>query len=139
MKSPAIPPGLEKSIGELVSRFDDAWNQRDVEALAALFVEEADFQFYHGILVWGRERIKKFYRDKVFPYLEQGLNHITRKYQVREITGDVLLGNGRVDLVIVEDGEEREVQKRLKATTVVVGEGEDWKFAAVRVMVPVKE
>lgn len=130
---------MEQITTDLVSRFDAAWNQRDPDALASFFVEEADFQTYHGILLRGRERIRRFYRDKVFPYLEEGLAHITRKYQVREINDDVLIGDGRVDLVMMEDGEEREVQKRLKVTTVVVREGEDWRFSAVRVMVPVKE
>ena len=139
MKSNPLAPGLEEASAELVSRFDAAWNNRDPEALASFFTEDADFQFYYGILVRGREKIKRYYRDKVFPYLEENLIHITRKYKVREISDGVVIGDGRVDLVIVENGEEKEIQKRLKVTTVVVREGREWKYAAVRVMVPVKD
>jgi hypothetical protein len=41
--------------------------------------------------------------------------------------------------VILEEGEEKEVQKQLRVTSVVVREGEILKFAAVRVMEPVKD
>jgi uncharacterized protein (TIGR02246 family) len=130
---------IEDLSAELVSRFDAAWNERDADGLAALFSEDADFQFYYGHLVRGREKIRKYYQDKVFPYLEEGLRHVTRKYQVRVLTEGAILGTGRVDLVEV-DGEGREVrvQRRVRVTTVVVREGDEWKFAAVRVMVPVK-
>jgi len=50
-----------------------------------------------------------------------------------------LISDGRVDLVIVEEGEEKEVRKRLRVTTVVIQEGESLKFAAVRVMEPIKD
>ena len=139
MISKPISTDLEKASAALVSRFDTAWNERDSEALADLFHEESDFQFYHGIIVCGGERIKRFYRDKVFPYLESGLTHVTRKYQVREIRDGVLIGDGRVDLVVMEDGGEKEIKKRLKVTTVVVRDNEGWKFSAVRVMEPVKD
>jgi len=79
MKPNPISPIIEKETAELVSRFDAAWNNRDWGAMADMFTEDADFQFYHGILVRGWERIVRFYRDKVFPYLEEGLAHITRK------------------------------------------------------------
>jgi uncharacterized protein (TIGR02246 family) len=133
----SIPDQKERE--ELISKFDSAWNTRDADALADLFTEDADFQFYHGILVGGKERLRKFYRDKVFPYLEEGLTHVTRKYKVREITDGVVIGDARVDLVIMEEGEEKEIQKRLKVTSVVVREEEDWKYSAVRVMEPVKD
>jgi uncharacterized protein (TIGR02246 family) len=140
MNSVNIQDNLEEISAALVSKFDTAWNNRDPEALAAFFTEEADFQFYYGHLVRGRERIKKYFANKVFPYLPKGLRHITRSYKVRVLTDEVVIGDGRVDLVIVnEEGQEIRVQRRLKVTTVILKDDQGWRFSAVRMMVPVKD
>jgi hypothetical protein len=56
------------------------------------------------------------------------------------LTDEVVIGDGRVDLVIVnEEGEEIQVQRRLKVTTVVLKDDQGWRFSAVRMMVPVKD
>ena len=131
---------IENFSTELISLFDAAWNGRDAKALAVLFTEDADFQFYYGHLVRGRERIKKYFRDKVFPYLTEGLRHVTRTYKVRTLTDEVVIGDGRVDLVeFNEEGEKIAVQHRLKVTTVVITDEGGWLFSAVRIMVPVKD
>jgi len=134
------PSEIEKISAALISRFDTAWNGRDAEALAELFTDEADFQFYYGHLARGRDKIRRYYATKVFPYLAENLRHITRSSKTRVLAEGALIGDGRVDLVEVDEkGSELKVQRRLKVTTVVVQAGGDWKFAAVRMMVPVKE
>jgi len=140
MRSIPIHPDLEKKAADLVARFDTAWNSRDSDALASFFTEDADFQFYYGILVRGQEKIEKYFHDKVFPYLTPGLMHVTRKYKLRQVTDEVIIGDGRVDLVVMDDdGEELRVERRLKVTTVVVMDSGVWKYSAVRLMVPVKD
>lgn len=140
MKKEIPPQTIKELSSELVSKVDTAWNERDPDALAALFTEDADLQFYYGHMVRSRERIKKYYRDKVFPYLSEGLRHVTRSYKVRALTDEVVIGDGRVDLVVFnEEGEEIAVQRRLKVTTVGVKDEGGWRFSAVRIMVPVKD
>jgi uncharacterized protein (TIGR02246 family) len=140
MKKDQLLPEIERVSAEIVKRFDAAWNGRDAKALGEMFTEDADFQFYYGLLVRGRERIQKYYAEKVFPYLPEKLRHFTRSSKVRAVAEGVLIGDGKVDLVEVDDqGAEIAVQRRVKVTTVVVKEGGQWKFAAARVMVPVKE
>ena len=140
MKGKEQPIEINRMAEALVGAFDKAWNDRDHEALEAFFTEDADFQFYYGLLVRGRERIKKYYRDKVFPYLPKGLRHITRSYKIRVLTDEVLIADGRVDLVEVnEEGEEIQVQRRLKVTTVSLKDEGVLQFSAVRLMVPVKD
>ena len=91
-------------------------------------------------MVRGREKIKKYYRDKVFPYLAEGLKHVTKSPKVRVISDTVLIGDGRVDLVNENMKDpEKAVQGRLKVTTVVVNTDGGLKFSAVRVMKPVKD
>lgn len=140
LKHKAIPKEIEEMAVELIKKFDDAWNTRNDKDLADLFHEEADFQFHYGHLVRGRERVQKYYRDKVFPYLPEGLRHVTRSYKVRILTDDVVIGDGRVDLVDEsEEDPDKKVHKRFKVTTVVQKGDEGWRFSAVRVMVPVKD
>jgi uncharacterized protein (TIGR02246 family) len=140
MKSKGIDPKFKEAGRLLVEAFDRAWNERDPEVLASMFTEEADFQFYYGLMVRGREKIKRYYREKVFPYLPKGLRHVTRSSKARQITDTVIIGDARVDLVdIQEENPGKAVQQRLKVTTVVVKEDGEWMFSAVRVMCPVKD
>ena len=140
MKPEKLSQEIEDMSKEIVSKFDDAWNTRDPDALAKLLQEEADFQFYYGHLVRGRERIKRYYTEKVFPYLPEGLKHVTRSYRVRKITDSVLIGDGRVDLGDENEKDpEKRVQRRLKVTTGVLKGEEGWRFSAARIMVPVKD
>ena len=140
MKPEKLSQELEDLSAEIISKFETAWNNRDADSLAALFHSEADFQFYYGIMVRGRERIKRYYTEKVFPYLPKGLRHLTRSYKLRLLTDGVVIGDGRVDLVDENEKDpEKRVQHRLRVTTVVVKDEEEWRFSAVRMMVPVKD
>ena len=140
MKPEKLTQEIEQISKEIVSKFDDAWNGRDADAMADLLHSEADFQLYYGLMVRGRERIKKYYAEKIFPYLPEGLRHVTRSYKVRLLTEGVAIGDGRVDLVDEnEEDPEKRVHRRLKVTTVVLKGEEGWRFSAVRIMVPVKD
>jgi uncharacterized protein (TIGR02246 family) len=140
MKTDVIDQSLLDESQYLVKELDRAWNERDPEGLAALFHEGADFQFYYGLMVRGRARIERFYREKVFPYLAEGMRHVTRSFKLRQIAEGVVIGDGRVDLVDIQEPDPAlAVQRRVKVTAVVVkGEG-GWRFSAVRIMVPVKD
>ena len=130
---------LDSRSEKLVEDFDQAWNARNPEALAALFTEDADFQFYYGHMVRGRERIMRYYQEKVFPYLPQNMRHLTRSYKTRELADDILISDGKVDLTLVdENGELIEVKRCIRVTTVAQIEKNELKFSAVRIMIPVK-
>ena len=140
MKKDGVDQSLLDESKQLVEQFDRAWNERDPEALAALFHKKADIQFYHGIMVRGRERIKRFYRDKVFPYLPEGMQHVTRSFKLRHIAEGVVIGDGRVDLVDLQQSDPQlAIHRRVKVTGVVVKDDQGRRFAAVRIMVPVKD
>ena len=137
MKIQSDNPDLNKACQKLVEDFDRAWNERDAESLAELFSEDADFQFHNGLLVRSRKRIKRFYTEKVFPTLPEGMKHISHSARVRFVTDGVLIGDGRVELVDESESDpDKRVQQRLKVTTVLVKKGDRWRFTAVRVMVP---
>jgi uncharacterized protein (TIGR02246 family) len=50
---------VERLSPRLVSDLDAAWNARDADALASLFHEDADFQFYSGLMLRGRRLIQR--------------------------------------------------------------------------------
>ena len=55
-------PGLREQLLALAKKFEDAWNNNDAVALAALFTEDAVLIEESGP-VYGREAIEKHYRD----------------------------------------------------------------------------
>jgi uncharacterized protein (TIGR02246 family) len=125
---------------KLADRFDTAWNSRDPEALGKLFQKEADFQFYNGLILRGRKRILKYYREKVFPDLPEGWRHVTKSIKSRYLTDTVAIGDGKVVLVDEnESDEDIRIKRRIKVTSVAVKEDGDWRFTAVRLMIPVED
>jgi uncharacterized protein (TIGR02246 family) len=48
-------------IDKLVSQFEDAWNQHDAHAFAAVFTEDADFTNVIGMSAHGRKAIEDFH------------------------------------------------------------------------------
>ena len=55
-------PQLRQALLALAKKFEDAWNNNDAAALAALFTEDAVLVNDTGP-VYGREAIKKYYTD----------------------------------------------------------------------------
>ncbi|HWO20590.1 MAG TPA: SgcJ/EcaC family oxidoreductase [Kofleriaceae bacterium] len=58
----AVPlePAVQKAFGEQVAAaFADAWNRHDMNALAALMAEDADFVNIFGTWMHGREEIRQ--------------------------------------------------------------------------------
>jgi hypothetical protein len=55
-------PKLRKLVLDLAKNFEDAWNNNDASALAALFTEDAVLVNDSGPVI-GREAIKKYYTD----------------------------------------------------------------------------
>ena len=58
----APDPQLRQQLLELAKKFENAWNNNDASALAALFTEDAVLVEESGV-VSGRENIKKHYTD----------------------------------------------------------------------------
>lgn len=68
-------PQLRQNLLELAKKFEDAWDDNDATALAALFTEDAVLVNDSGP-VSGREAIKKYYTD-LFQNVHFSNNHTT--------------------------------------------------------------
>jgi uncharacterized protein (TIGR02246 family) len=128
---------VEKISPQLISDFDAAWNARDAEALASLFHEDADFQFYNGLMLRGRRLIQRVYASSIFPSLPEGLRHKTEPERIRLLSETVALGDARVAILDAnEDDAQKRVQRVISATIVLTKGDECWAISAVRLMVP---
>jgi uncharacterized protein (TIGR02246 family) len=128
---------VEELSPQLISAFDAAWNARDAEALASLFHEDADFQFYNGLMLRGRRLIHRVYARSIFPSLPEGLRHRSEPARIRLVSETVALGDAKVELLDVnEEDEQKRVQLRIAATIVLAKDGGRWAISAVRLMVP---
>lgn len=137
MNDQKLNPDLKAAAGKLVADFDRAWNERDADALAELFTEGADFLFYNGLMLRGRDRIWKYYKEEVFQRLPEGWIHTTRSFKIRPLSETVILGDGEANLVDEnEQGPDKRIKRTITVTTIAVKEGEDWRFTAVRLMMP---
>jgi uncharacterized protein (TIGR02246 family) len=128
---------LDEVSSRLTSDFDAAWNARDAEALASLFHEHADFQFYNGLVLRGRRLIQRVYASSIFPSLPEGLRHKTEPERIRLLSETVALGDAKVAIFDAsEDDEQKRVQRMISATIVMTKGGGRWAISAVRLMVP---
>jgi uncharacterized protein (TIGR02246 family) len=88
-----------KAFIQLAKDLDEAWNARDAKALANLFTEDADFQFWTGQCVSGRNQIEKYYTSQVFPPMPENFRHSAVIERHRYIKSDVVIGDGYDDIV----------------------------------------
>ncbi|SOD64313.1 conserved hypothetical protein [Streptomyces zhaozhouensis] len=75
--------GHEREIAEVVSRYEDAFNQNDAGAMNALFTPDTIFVNFGGNLVFGAENL---YRAQSFVFAEEGpLADISVSYTIESI------------------------------------------------------
>lgn len=122
------------AIRSLGVELDDAWNSRDADTLAGLFCHDADFRNAAGLMLRGREEIRRHYTAEVFPTLPVGLLHETIPAHIRFVTPDVAVGDGEVRL-FEEDSEAVEYPPLL-VSSVLVKEEDRWLISAVRLAKP---
>jgi len=124
----------QKAFMQLAKDFDVAWNTRDAKALAGLFTEDGDFQFWTGQCVEGRDLIEKYYATQVFPPMPEDFRHSAVIERHRFIKPDVVIGDGYADIVGTMGTQS--FKRHLLFTSVSVKQDGQWKLSAVRLMIP---
>jgi uncharacterized protein (TIGR02246 family) len=121
----------KRAVLQIPIDLDRAWNRRDPEAYAALFDEDADFRFHDGLWIQGRNAIKAFWGERVFPGSSAGMRHIVTSNRLRFITEDVAIGEGVVRIVD-RSGEQEVVHLDTQGTLLAVKRAGQWLISAVR-------
>ena len=123
-----------KAFIQLGQDFDAAWNARDAKALASLFTEDGDFQFWTGQCVAGADQIEKYYTAQVFPSMPENFNHNAVIERHRYIQPDVVIGDGYADIVGTMGTQP--FKRHLLFTSISVKQDGRWKLSAIRLMIP---
>jgi uncharacterized protein (TIGR02246 family) len=124
------------AIKQLSLELDSAWNRHDAVAFSALFFDDADFQYWDGVLLMDRKEIEQYYRTNVFKNTPADMRHKGTLQRIRFIKKDVVIGDGT--LVIFQKGAAENEKPALSALFTSVARKKDgkWQIAAVRLMFP---
>jgi uncharacterized protein (TIGR02246 family) len=123
-------------IKQLSLELDSAWNSHDAVAFSKLFLDDADFQYWDGVLLKDRKEIENYYSTKVFKNTPADMRHKGTLQRIRFIKKDVAIGDGT--LVIYRKGAPENEKPALSAlfTSIARKKNGKWQIAAVRLMFP---
>lgn len=124
------------AIKQLALDLDAAWNKYDAVAFSALFLDDADFQYWDGVVLKNRKEIEQYYSTKVFKNMQPGMQHTSSLQRIRFVKKNVVIGDGT--LVITREGAPENEKPGLSAlfTSIAQKKNGQWKIAAVRLMFP---
>jgi uncharacterized protein (TIGR02246 family) len=89
-----VPSADIAAIRRVNADLDRAWNRRGAAALAALFLEDADYQWPTGELLAGRSRIEEHFGTVVFRQMPADFRHVTETRRLRFLGPDIVIGDG---------------------------------------------
>uniref|UniRef100_Q01V51 Alpha/beta hydrolase fold-3 domain protein n=1 Tax=Solibacter usitatus (strain Ellin6076) TaxID=234267 RepID=Q01V51_SOLUE len=118
----------EAAIREIVARYVDARDQKDPQATAALFTEDADQLVSSGEWRRGREALVK--GAMASSEASGGKRTITVE-TVRFLSADVAIADGRYEIA-------GPTPRRMWASLIMKRTAEGWRIAAIRNMLPAK-
>ena len=107
----ALPPEVRQKIEAIETKFQEAYNNRDVTAIAALYTENAVEVWNRGRTSFGLEAIRKMFADEFAKNPGKMVNTIV---QVNQISGDSIwetmdtsvgLMDGHAARILVRDGD----------------------------------
>jgi uncharacterized protein (TIGR02246 family) len=127
----ALDAGDEQTLLALAAHSDELWNQRDAEALSALFAADADLAIGDRTRVASRDAIRTYFTES-FSQMTPDLRHVMQVRAMRETTPGVVLADGDVRIERLHADGSREVLRRFTTTSLVVRDGDGWRFMAVR-------
>jgi uncharacterized protein (TIGR02246 family) len=119
----------EAPIREIVSKYVDARERNDSKAVEALFTSDADQLVSSGEWRKGRDAVV---RGAMASSRNTGGKRTITVEQVRFLTPDIALADGRYELTGLSSGTNRSMW----ATLVVKKTDKGWRIAAIRNMLP---
>jgi uncharacterized protein (TIGR02246 family) len=127
------------AVKQLAHDLDAAWNKYDAVAFSALFLDDADFQYWDGVVLKNRKEIEQYYDTKVFKNMQPGMHHTSTLQRIRFVKKDIVIGDG--NLVITREGASENEKPALSAlfTSVAQKINGQWHIAAIRLMFPAEK
>jgi uncharacterized protein (TIGR02246 family) len=125
----STPGNDEAPIREIVGKYVDARERNDPKAVEALFTSDADQLVSSGEWRKGRDAVV---RGAMASSRSTGGKRTITVEQVRFMTPDVAIADGRYDLTGLSGGTNRSMW----ATLIVKKTSNGWRIAAIRNMLP---
>jgi uncharacterized protein (TIGR02246 family) len=120
----AVDPEIAEQIRALATKYDEAFNQNDAAAVAALITEGAVWTTPHGKLS-GRQAIQKDYADRAF--LRYHCNNVSTKCDQVNKFGDDVEATGTWSCTFQDDfGHIKHVKGHF--TWIIVHEVDNWQI-----------
>jgi uncharacterized protein (TIGR02246 family) len=120
-----VDPEIAEQVRALATKYDEAFNQNDAAAIAALITEDAVWMTPHGTLS-GRQAVQNYYAD--YSFSRYHCNNVSTKCdQVNKFGADVD-AIGTWSCTFQWSGETRHVKGNF--TWIIVREGDNWHIRA---------
>ena len=129
----SISDADQQAVFQLTVALDKNWNQRDAQAFADLFEEDADFRFFSEAWLKGKDEIQAFWSGEVFPGLPETMRHVIQIERVRFVAENIAIGDGTLRFVNVIEGQEQ-VHAERQGTLIAVKKDGRWCISAVRLV-----
>jgi len=133
VSDPSITEMDQQAVFQLTKELDKRWNQRDPSAFANLFEEDADFRFYKGAWVKGKDAIKTFWGGEVFPGMPASVKHLILVKRVRFVSPELAIGDGVLRFIDLSEGQEQ-IQAEREGTLIAIIKNGRWCISAVRLV-----
>ena len=123
------------AIQQISANLDETWNNHDALAFSKLFLEDADFQWHTGDLLKNRKQIEQYFSES-FKQIPPEYRHRTTIKRLRFIGPDIAIGDGTI--VVVREGATENEKPYLNVLFTCIGKKTDdnWRLAAVRLIIP---
>jgi uncharacterized protein (TIGR02246 family) len=123
----------EEAVKMVATQWQDAWNGGDMDALGALYAEDADYVDLFGRTFKGREQIQANFSE-VHSTAYEGAKISIETTSVQFIEPDVAVSDSVWEMTGLPEG--TEAPSKGQSTAVVVKKDGDWKIVAHRARVP---
>jgi uncharacterized protein (TIGR02246 family) len=124
--------GDEEAVRALADQWQDAWNAGDMDAIGALYTDDADYVNVFGESAKGREEIQASFSETSTAY--KGAKISIETTSVQFIEPDVAVSDSVWEMTGLPEG--TEAPSKGQSTAVVVKKDGDWKIVAHRARVP---
>jgi uncharacterized protein (TIGR02246 family) len=120
-----VDPQIAEEVRALARKYDEAFNQNDAAAIAALITEDAVWMTPHGTLS-GRQAVQNYYAD--YSFRRYHSNNVATKCDQVNKFGDDVDAIGTWSCTFQWDGDTKHVKGNF--TWIIVREGDNLKIRA---------
>lgn len=125
----------EEAFKEMAAKWAEVWNSGEMEGLAELYTEDADFIGFDGKAHKGREAVVKSFVELAGTAFKGAQISIERSH-VRQLKPNIMVGDSEWEFTGVPEVEGQKPPTKGTSTVVVVNQDGKWVITSHRSRVP---